>query len=402
MNMMMNPITPQAEQFLEDLAEELDIPEHRYDDAKTSYESLGNWLKRDESSVRQFDPHIYVQGSFRLGTAIRPRDDEEEYDVDSVCEFRLLTKSQLSQAELKRRLGVEIRAYARSQNMVKPVREGRRCWILDYADGAQFHMDVVPALPNGLSQRLLLERHNLAAPWASTAIVITDNEVPNYHLTADDWPRSNPKGYAEWFKSRMAAIFEERRRRKADGMRASVESIPDYKVRTPLQSAVMILKRHRDEMFAGRPDERPISVILTTLAAHSYNGEGTIGSALVSILGRMHEFVGHDGEKYVIPNPTDPLENFADKWVDHPERADAFREWLGQAREDFARAAALSNRQVITETLARGIGRGLAERANTRPQRTLGKPAILTSGLIRSEAEARRKAVRLEGGGQNA
>ncbi len=36
MNMMMSPITPQAEQFLEDLAEELDIPEHRYDDAKTS------------------------------------------------------------------------------------------------------------------------------------------------------------------------------------------------------------------------------------------------------------------------------------------------------------------------------------------------------------------------------
>jgi Second Messenger Oligonucleotide or Dinucleotide Synthetase domain len=169
MNMMMSPITPQAEQFLEDLAEELDIPEHRYDDATTSYESLGNWLKRDESTVRQFDPHIYVQGSFRLGTAIRPRDDGEEYDVDSVCEFKLLTKSQLSQAELKRRLGVEIHAYARSKNMVKPVREGRRCWILDYADGAQFHMDVVPALPNGLSQRLLLERHNLAAPWASTA-----------------------------------------------------------------------------------------------------------------------------------------------------------------------------------------------------------------------------------------
>jgi len=69
--MIANPISPEAEQFLEDLAGELDIPEHRYDDAKTSYESLCNWQKRPESTVRQLAP-IYVQGSFRLGIPIRP------------------------------------------------------------------------------------------------------------------------------------------------------------------------------------------------------------------------------------------------------------------------------------------------------------------------------------------
>jgi hypothetical protein len=41
----------------------------------------------------------------------------------------------------------------------------------------------------------------------------------------------------------------------------------------------MILKRHRDYSFTNRKEERPISVIITTLAAHSYNGEETIGRA---------------------------------------------------------------------------------------------------------------------------
>ncbi|WP_368514732.1 cyclic GMP-AMP synthase DncV-like nucleotidyltransferase [Rhizobium sp.] len=53
------------------------------------------------STVRQYDPQVYCQGSFRLGTAIRPLTDDEEYDVDSVCEFRLLTRQQLSQYALE-------------------------------------------------------------------------------------------------------------------------------------------------------------------------------------------------------------------------------------------------------------------------------------------------------------
>jgi hypothetical protein len=246
------------------------------------------------------------------------------------------------------------------------MREGRRCWILDYADDAQFRMDIVPSLPNALGQRLLLEAHGFDARWTSTAIVITDNRHSHYDVLSEEWPRSNPKGYAEWFKSRMAGIFEKRRRQIAEGARASVEDIPDYRVRTPLQAAAMILKRHRDYTFDGRPDVRPISVILTTLAAHAYNGEETIGQALMSILARMDHYILHDGHKYLIPNPTDPLENFADKWVAHPERAEAFFEWLERARAEFGAAAALVERQSITDTLAKGVGRGPAERAQAR------------------------------------
>ena len=372
-------LTREAEEYLEDLADELEVPESRYQQAERSYKSLGEWLNRDASSVRQFDPHVYVQGSFRLGTTIRPLNEAEEYDIDSVCELKKLTKGQLSQFQLKQLLGAEVNAYHNAQGMIKPVREGRRCWILDYADGAQFHMDIVPALTNELAQRHILEARGLDTRWTATAIAITDREAPNYVQITDDWPRSNPKGYSEWFKSRMAAIFERRRRRLAEGARAGVEQIPDYKVRTPLQSAIMILKRHRDHCFINRSDVRPISVILTTLSAHSYQGEDTIGQALVSILQGMDSHIQVLNGRYWIPNPTDPLENFADKWAAHPERTQAFFGWLEQARREFAYAATLANRDVISETVAKGVGPSIAERARRRRS---GTPSMLRAASV--------------------
>ena len=361
--------TKAAEDYLAALAEELAISEARYEQASRSYASLGAWLRRPESTVLAYDPQVYVQGSFRLGTAILPLSDEEEYDVDSVCVLCNLATGNLTQQELKTLVGDEIKAYRRSQNMVKPVREGRRCWVLSYADGAQFHMDIVPAVPNAARQRLMLEARGLDMRWSDTAIVITDIRSPAYQYVSDDWQRSNPKGYANWFTMRMGAAFERRRRALAESMRASVEDIPAYRIRTALQSAIMILKRHRDGMFVGRYDERPISIIITTLAAHAYNGEEKISDSLYSILSRMDKFIERDGGRCIIRNPSDPFENFADKWPQHPERERAFFEWLAQARHDFGELGRQVERRRLVESVQPRMG-AAADRAAAR----LGPP----------------------------
>lgn len=375
--------TQTAEDYLAALADELAISEARYDQACRSYESLGAWLYRAESTVVGYDPQVYVQGSFRLGTAIRPLSDEEEYDVDSVCLLRLGT-GDLTQKQLKALVGDEVKAYRNSQNMVKPVTEGRRCWVLAYADGAQFHMDIVPAIPNATRQRLQLEARGLDLKWSETAMIITDIRSPVYEMISNDWQRSNPKGYAEWFRQRMGSVFEKRRRVLAESIKASVEDIPDYKIRTPLQSVIMILKRHRDGMFVGRYDERPISIIITTLAAHAYNGEEKIADALFSILSRMDQFIEHDGHNCIIRNPSDPLENFADKWPQHPEREAAYFEWLGQARHDFGELAGQVERRRLIESIQPRMG-AVAERAAARlgpPPGSMLRPATAAAALV--------------------
>lgn len=364
----MPSFTASSQRYLTALAEELDISDTRYEQAEQSYLSLGRWLNRPESTIKRYGPAVYIQGSFGLGTVIKPLNDAEEYDVDAVCELKLAGKSQLSQERLKEMLRVEMEAYRRSQSMVKPLHEGRRCWTLNYADGAQFHMDVVPALPNEASLRKLLEARHFDARWASTAIAITDNERPDYFQITDDWPRSNPKGYLEWFRSRMIVVLNERKRELAKSIHASVEDIPDYRVRTPLQSSVMILKRHRDMMFAK--DEInccPISIIISTLAAHAYNGESDVAAALLSILSGMERHIQRDhANRAIIPNPSDPLENFGDKWAEHPEREQAFYRWLRQAQADYTRIASMDQSSLITETLSPNMGVELAKRAEAR------------------------------------
>ncbi|WP_207774725.1 hypothetical protein [Sphingosinicella sp. YJ22] len=130
----------------------------------------------------------------------------------------------------------------------------------------------------------------------------------------------------------------------------------------------MILKRHRDIMFAE--DEVnccPISIIITTLAAHAYNGEADVADALLMILSNMERFIERDQRnRAVIRNPSDPMENFADKWAEYPERERSFFAWLRQAREDFAKAAGMESPRLITEALSPHIGVELAKRAEGR------------------------------------
>lgn len=369
-------ISPQVEEALEDLAESLQIPEGRYEAAQRSYKAVGDWLHRPESTVRTADPQVYIQGSFRLGTVIRPISDAEDYDVDLVCELSL-QKSKCTQQQLKAWLGYEIAAYAKALNLEKP-EEGRRCWTLQYADSAQFHLDTLPAIPDGQTQRVLLEQRGLSSKWSGTAIAITDQDHPTYRTLSTNWPHSNPKGYSEWFRSRMAVVFNSRRTVLAMEAKASVESIPEHRVRTPLQSAIQVLKRHRDQMFDGH-ENKPISIILTTLAAHAYQQETTIGAALFGILQRMDQFIEDRNGVSWIPNPTDGAENFADRWEGKPERREAFYTWLYQARDDFARAAANANREAALSALESRFGKNLITEAKLRrTSPTLGK-SLLTS-----------------------
>ena len=346
----------QFSQLLELIAEALDISESHYQQAKQRYESIGRWLERDESKVAGYSPETYPQGSFALGTVTKPIFDTEEYDLDFVSQLNL-KKDEITQEGLKNLVGYEVRSYAHANNMNSPAKEGRRCWTLSYADGAQFHMDILPAIPDVESFKLLLElRGHPPSTWTDFAIAITDNTLPRYAHIDPDWPRSNPKGYAAWFRSRMETEFSARRDFLAKSMQARVEDVPEYKVKTPLQRAIQILKRHRDIMFVSDPENKPISIIITTLAGHAYNNESDLLDALRNLVEGMTEHIRSDNGVIWIPNPVNPLENFADKWRGHPQRKENFYRWLQQVQQDLDKALKLGNIPGIGELLKQPLG----------------------------------------------
>lgn len=344
---MLTEATTQFSELLRYVADELDISESLYKAAEERYQAVGKWLGKEDSPLAQYGPDIYPQGSFRLGTVVKPISQEGEYDIDLVCQLGIL-KNTVTQQSLKKMVGDRLRANATYAQMLEM--EGRRCWILNYTDGSQFHMDILPAIPDDASW---LINHGVPAEFARHAICVTDKETWNKD---PDWPRSNPKGYAEWFKGRMLTILTEEKQILAAARRVKIDDVPDYSVKTPLQRAIQILKRHRDIMFADDPDNKPVSIIITTLAARAYNNEHDLYDALLSMVEGMPKYIQVVGGVQWVINPVNPKENFADKWQAHPHRAENFRAWLRQVKSDLDIALRKRGIHEVSDSLQAAFG----------------------------------------------
>ncbi|MEM8497838.1 MAG: nucleotidyltransferase [Pseudomonadota bacterium] len=373
-----------AEQLLTKLLEEIQLPESAYETAIKRYTNIGQWYHRPESACAHYGPEIFSQGSFRLGTA----NNGQQYDLDLGCKLSIgLKKSSLSQKDLKKIVGEELESYRVAHGVKEELDEKRRCWRLIYADGFTFHIDVVPCIPEDDEGKLVLksrmvERSNLEEELAGSvsdlAVFITDNQNPQYYEISSNWLISNPQGYAQWFESRMRLGGSFLEKRAAD-IGASIEHVPVFRWKTPLQGTIQLLKHHRDVMFENDPDSQPISVIITTLAARAYNGESDLASAITNILNKIENLVSPATPR--VPNPVNPAEDFADKWGLHDHahlNLEAnFRRWAMQARSDFAAICNHENAERVLEAAQNGLNTKLDK---SHVERMLGHSPAVVSG----------------------
>ena len=102
----------------EEIVATLDIPESAYEKVEKRYKDLGEWFGRAEAKCSKFDPHVYPQGSFRLGTVVRPLNDDDEYDLDLGCRLRRgITRSSHTQKQLKHLVGADMEDYRRARGI---------------------------------------------------------------------------------------------------------------------------------------------------------------------------------------------------------------------------------------------------------------------------------------------
>jgi hypothetical protein len=354
--------TEQSKQFNEifdELGKSLDITRTQYEAAVASYQFVGDWLSRPESPLAPYKPEILPQGSFLHGTMVKPIHEDDDIDVDLVC--RLLgKKSTWSQADLKKVVGDRLKVHETLKRMLE--KEGRRCWTLAHREEARFHMDVLPAIISSGFMELLEKSMTYAEmeKAAELAIRITDNLTINYLTSSnpEEWLKSNPFGYAAWFKSKASLDFQ-----KAIVLNEAVQPVPSYQQqKLPLQRIVQIYKRHRDIMFNGDED-KPISIIITTLAARAYQGQTDIFVALLAVADTMANYIEERFDPKLrcmvkwISNPVNPEENFADKWPASPKKQENFYKWLNQLRADLANVVNQRGLYNIQEALANPFGR---------------------------------------------
>ena len=153
----------------------VDIPNSMYELAIRRYEDVGRWLAL---CAEQHDTNgeVYPQGSFRLGTVVRPI-GRDQYDIDMVYRWDV-TKESVTQAYLKADVGDHLDRYVNGHPEGRPRLEERtRCWTLVYTS-EPFHMDILPTIPDPKGS------HN--------SVLLTDR-------TLKEWQHSNPIGYSQWF-----------------------------------------------------------------------------------------------------------------------------------------------------------------------------------------------------------
>lgn len=368
---------------IEDIITALDIPDSAYEAAERRYRDLGQWL-HDEGKARsaRFDPSVFPQGSFSLGTVTLPW-KSDEFDLDLSCKLQHgITKTRHTQMQLKELLGVDIEAYRRERGIETRSEEKHRCWRLKYEDELKFHMDIVPAIPESEDDRQnLLEsmvktgaEGAFARDVSQYAVAITDNRHPQYAVITADWPVSNQDGYALWFKSRMRQAKQLLESRALMEKVAMIDDLPTYRWKTPLQRCIQVLKRHRDMMFEHDQDGKPISAIITTLAARAYQGETDVEQALGAVLERMGALVNPTSPR--VPNPVNPPEDFADKWPLDSILEPNFWRWLEKAQDDFGLLDRSDKVELLVETAIEKFGahidtskihkaNGLLEKAGT-------------------------------------
>lgn len=352
---------------IELLVEYLEVPQSSYEAAERRYRDLGQWL-HDKTKARcaQFDPKVSPQGSFRLGTAIKPW-KRADYDLDLTCKLQtdVSTKTH-SQKALKELVGSDLEAYRRERGIEEKLEEHKRCWRLYYQDSLSFHMDTLPAVPHEeQTRRVLQERmvkagvnEALASDVSGFALAITDKTHANYGIVSPDWIISNPEGYARWFESRMRQAGDMLKKRALMEHVASVDALPIYRWKTPLQRVVQILKRHRDVMFEHDQDGKPISIIITTLAAKAYSGQTDLYSSLDAVLASMGQLISSTSPR--VPNPVNPIEDFADKWSTAEGKKlkleQNFFMWLEQAKADFKHFSLSRNQIALSDQASQKFG----------------------------------------------
>ncbi len=293
------------------IAAEIEISETQAEKAKESYEAVGNYLN---NNIKQYDVRIFPQGSFMLGTVIKPISDKDEYDIDLVATIdNKFTRAK----ELKNIVGDVLKT---SDRYSEKLEEGKRCWTIQYSESANYHMDILPTMKSDTY-------------FQNKKLIMTHKEDENSDY---EFRQTNPEAYYDWFVKRMEEEKKKLTQEYAIRNKIEIVEVPEYKIKTTLQIAIEILKRYRDIKFKDTPDIKPISIILTTLMAKIYTGKENVYELIEKFSREYVLYLEKDENGNVlIQNPVNENENFADKWPSNPERKEAFFKFMDELRHDL-------------------------------------------------------------------
>ena len=268
--------------FFEFLRDEVNLSQNRLDRLGTRVGAVDDYLKGSLAGYQNME----WQGSYALGTLIKPVDDNDEYDAD----IQIVMNPNPSWGAKDYVLEIN-RTLAGNKTYADKIRLKTRCVTVDYA--GDFHLDMVPRVTiNG--------KHYVC------------NRIDNKFEETDG------TGYRDWFNERN---------RITGGN---------------LKRVVRLLKHLRDHKnsFTAK------SILLTTLAGDTIKPSdagteavSTVADTLETVLSLMNDYLQQHPNMPEIKNPVLPAENFNRHWdqrrySDFRNRVQSYAQTAKQAKAE--------------------------------------------------------------------
>ena len=250
-------MTKNNQEFKDFLRDEVNLNQSRLDDLNDRVRAVSRYLKDNLPGYQK----VERQGSYALGTIIKPVDDDDEYDADIQ-----IVMNPNPDWDPKDYVNEIHRTLKENKTYEDKLRLKTRCVTVDYA--GDFHLDVVPRVTKD-GKHYVCNR--------------LDNELEETDGT----------GYRDWFNEQS---------RITDGNLKRVVRLLKY------------LRDHKNNYTAK-------SILLTTLAGNTISPSdkgteavSTVSDTLATVLTRMDVYLQQHPYMPVIQNPVLPTEDFNRHW----------------------------------------------------------------------------------------
>src|SRR5262249_7835990 len=127
--------------LLADIAIRVQLTATDYGKAVSRFQTINDWLEREDSSLRGRVRLLYAQGSMAIGATIASKLRTDEFDIDIIVELDL--PPGLDAEAILDLLFAAIRGTPGSRYYSMTTRRNR-CVTVSYADG--MHLDLTPAV----------------------------------------------------------------------------------------------------------------------------------------------------------------------------------------------------------------------------------------------------------------
>ena len=364
--------------MLAEVAVRIQLSPTDYHKAVQHYDTIAEWIDREDSPLHGLVDLVYPQGGFAIGATVARHSTDDEFDIDGMSQLNLSADvdPELPLALLHEAIRGEVGSSYHNMTERKT-----RCVTVNY-DG--MHLDLTPTI-------------RLWAREERTGFIF--HSKPNEpHLRARLY--ANPFGFCEWFKAEtpvddaFGQFFEARSleyaRARAQMLvgKADADPVPDQEPAYRKSRAVIalqLIKRWRNLAYDRRHANlrRPPAILIAKYIADHTNQTRGLAEELIHQVEQMivtFEVAERRGERVLEQNPRCDEDILTDRW---PEDGADQRIFLDELRVLAAKLYRLRDGAALPE-----IQKILVELFGERPARAAIDHYIGQAGQDRATGNA--------------